>query len=98
MRTERESRHGKAAACPAINTVTRGGDPDRVASATPAIQSEQRDAYSLAEFATRHSISKSHLFDLMRSGLGPRVIKAGRRSLISAEAAADWRKQMEVAR
>jgi len=70
-----------------------------LANSGAAIQpTEQRDAYSLREFAARHGISISHLFDLIRDGQGPRIMKVGRRSLISVEAAADWRREREVCR
>ena len=32
----------------------------------------------------------------MKDGRGPRMMKLGRRTLISAEAAADWRRQIEL--
>ncbi|WP_212566890.1 hypothetical protein [Aromatoleum tolulyticum] len=34
-------------------------------------------------------------YKLMKSGHGPRIMKVGTRTLISVEAAADWRRQME---
>jgi predicted DNA-binding transcriptional regulator AlpA len=54
-----------------------------------------RAAYSIVEFARAHSMSRAHVYNLMRDGLGPRVMRAGRRTLVSAEAAADWRRRME---
>ena len=99
MRSERESRHAKAAACPAINTVTRGGDTDNLASAAPPIQPhDQRDAFSLREFADRHGISISHLFEMLKDGRGPITMRVGRRRLVSVEAAAAWRREMEAVR
>lgn len=52
-------------------------------------------AYTVPQFCAGHNISRAHLYDLIKEGLGPRIMKVGRRTLISAEAAADWRKQME---
>ena len=56
-----------------------------------------RVAYSIVEFARLHSVSRAHVYNLLRDGLGPRVMRAGRRTLISAEAAAEWRQRMEAA-
>lgn len=60
--------------------------PNNVAQAT----------FTIPQFCGAHNISRAHLYDLIKAGNGPRVMKVGRRTLISAEAAADWRKQMEV--
>jgi hypothetical protein len=56
-----------------------------------------RAAYSVVEFARAHSMSRAHLYNLLRDGLGPRVMRAGRRTLISTESAAEWRRRMEAA-
>ena len=54
-------------------------------------------AYSVAEFCNQHCISRAHFYALRRDGRGPRIMKAGNRTLISHEAAEDWRRRMEVA-
>ncbi len=56
-----------------------------------------RAALSVAEFCREHGISRGLFYSLLREGRGPRVIKAGRRTLISQEAAEDWRRRMEGA-
>jgi predicted DNA-binding transcriptional regulator AlpA len=53
------------------------------------------EATSIADFCTAHSISRAHLYNLMKRGQGPTVMKAGKRTLISNEAAAAWRRAME---
>jgi transposase-like protein len=53
--------------------------------------------YSVTEFCREHGISRGLFYRLVREGLGPRVAKAGRRTLITAEAAAEWRHRMEAA-
>ncbi len=53
-------------------------------------------AFSVAEFCREHAISRGLFYNLLREGRGPRVIKAGRRTLISREAAEDWRRRMEA--
>jgi hypothetical protein len=46
-------------------------------------------------FCREHGISRAHFYNLLRRGDGPAIMKVGRRTLISAEAAAEWRKRME---
>jgi hypothetical protein len=36
------------------------------------------------------------LYELLNRGLGPRLMKIGRPTLISSEAAAEWRARMEA--
>jgi hypothetical protein len=54
-------------------------------------------SFTIAQFCSEHgNISKSFFHKLVNEGKGPRLMKIGRRTLISAEAAADWRAQMEA--
>lgn len=53
-------------------------------------------AYTIAQFCDAHSISRTHLHNMCKAGKGPRMMKLGRRVLISSEAAAEWRRQMEA--
>ena len=53
-------------------------------------------AYSVPGFCKSHGISRSFLYLLWRERRGPRVMRVGGRTLISAEAAADWRRAMEA--
>jgi hypothetical protein len=50
---------------------------------------------SIPEFLDEHRISRSLLYRLIKEGRGPRITKIAGRTLISAEAAADWRALME---
>lgn len=54
-----------------------------------------RSAYTIAEFCAEHRVSRTHLYMMVKTGKGPRLMKLGRRVLISVEAAADWRRTME---
>jgi len=54
-------------------------------------------AFSVPEFCSAHRISRALFYIMLREGRGPRVLKARRRTLITAEAAADWRRRMESA-
>jgi hypothetical protein len=55
------------------------------------------DAASIAKFCERHGISQSFFHKLRSQGLGPAVMRVGSRTLISAESAAEWRRQREAA-
>lgn len=55
------------------------------------------DAYSVEQFCHRHNISRSTFYLLVRKAQGPRTFKIGARTLISREAAADWRRSREDA-
>ena len=50
---------------------------------------------SVPSFCADNGLSRSLFYRLLRDKRGPRVTKIGRRSLISAEAAAEWRARME---
>lgn len=70
--------------------------PNQPANA-PGISSAlpHRSAYSIDAFCKAHDISRAFFYELGEAGLGPRLMKLGRRVLISQEAAADWRREME---
>jgi len=50
---------------------------------------------SIQEFCEQHRISRSHLYALWSRGEGPVAMRLGRRRLITAAAAAEWRRRME---
>jgi predicted DNA-binding transcriptional regulator AlpA len=52
-------------------------------------------AYSVREFCCLHGIGRSTFYALLAAGLGPRTFKVGARTLISAEAAEEWRRTRE---
>lgn len=53
------------------------------------------DAYNIEQFCKAHGLSRSSFYVMHKAGDGPRVFKVGRRTLISREAATDWRREME---
>lgn len=55
-----------------------------------------QQAQSVVEFCSTHRISKAHFYNLCKAGIGPRLMKVGRRTLITEAAAADWRRMMEA--
>lgn len=55
----------------------------------------QKHSFSIKEFCELHAISRSFFYVLREKGEAPRLMKVGRRTLISAEAAAEWRRTME---
>lgn len=54
-----------------------------------------RSASTIKQFCEDHGISRGFYYTLEEAGLGPRVMRLGRRILISQEAAADWRRETE---
>lgn len=52
-------------------------------------------AQSVKEFCRSHRISRGTFYNLLKEKRGPRVMKVGARTLISTEAATEWRRQME---
>ena len=50
---------------------------------------------SVAEFCHQHGISRGTFYKLLNEGRGPKAVKIGRRTLISNEAAEEWRRRME---
>lgn len=59
-------------------------------------QMGEPEALTVDEFCAKHGgISKALFYKLVRAGSGPRIMKLGRRTLISRDAAAEWRKEME---
>jgi len=64
---------------------------DRIEARVP------RAAFTIKEFCEAHRLSEAMYFKLCKVGLGPRVMRAGRRVTISMEAAIDWRRARENA-
>ena len=60
-----------------------------------SVAPSSHSAATIAQFCTAHNISRTHFYELIKLGKGPRHMKVGRRTLISAEAAAEWRLRME---
>jgi predicted DNA-binding transcriptional regulator AlpA len=57
-----------------------------------------KPAFTVPEFCEAHGrMSRFLFYELVKGGKGPRLMKIGRRTLISQEAAADWRRAMEAA-
>ena len=52
--------------------------------------------YTVPEFCALHRISRSLLYRLLKNGRGPRVMKAGKRTLITREAAEEWTRSREA--
>jgi hypothetical protein len=52
--------------------------------------------HTIKDFCREHSISRSFFYKLRREKKAPRITIIGGRRYISSEAAAEWRKSMEV--
>lgn len=53
-------------------------------------------AQSVKDFCHANGISRSLFYKLQRQGSGPRIMKIGRRTLVSGESADAWRRKMEA--
>src|SRR5262249_3717608 len=68
------------------------------ARAPPASLGAEVCAYSIKQFCDLHGgMSQSYFHKLVSEGRGPRLMKIGARTMISREAAADWRRAQEAA-
>jgi len=61
----------------------------------PLVNAEQ-DAFTVSEFCERHRISRTIFYEILKAGTGPTIFKCGAKTLISREAAADWRRAREA--
>lgn len=57
---------------------------------------QTQQVFNIAEFCSAHKISRSAFYNLIGAGQGPRLMRVGKRVLITAEAAAEWREKMTV--
>jgi predicted DNA-binding transcriptional regulator AlpA len=55
------------------------------------------DAQSITEFCRRHGLCRATFYNLKKRDEAPAVMKVGSRVLVTAEAAAAWRRKMEAA-
>ena len=53
-------------------------------------------ALTVAQLCERNQISHVHFYELRKQGRAPRIMKLGRRTLITVQAEADWHKAMEA--
>jgi predicted DNA-binding transcriptional regulator AlpA len=52
--------------------------------------------FTLSEFCSTHRISRATFYNLLNRGAAPKVMRVGRKVMISREAAADWRRKLEA--
>jgi hypothetical protein len=57
----------------------------------------QRLALSILEFCDAHGISEAFYFKLRKQRKGPREMRLGKRTLVTFESAAEWRRERELA-
>jgi len=67
----------------------------RVRRALPPVY--ELGAYSVYGFCLAHGLSRRKLYYMLEAGEGPRIMKCGRRTLISVESAQRWRRARERA-
>jgi excisionase family DNA binding protein len=52
-------------------------------------------ALTIDDFCRAFGLGRSTVYRLIKAKAGPRTMKVGRRTLISVEAADEWRREME---
>lgn len=55
-----------------------------------------QQAYTVDEFCQAHRLCRATLYNILKRGDGPRIMKVGSRTFITIEAAAAWRAKMEA--
>ena len=70
--------------------------PSRQHNRGPPLDDDESDAMSIGMFCRRYGISESFFHKLMAQGQGPRVMRVGKRTLISREASRAWRRKWEA--
>lgn len=53
------------------------------------------EAYSVQQFCNAHGFSRALFYKILKDGRGPKVVKLGRRTIITKESAAEWRSRLE---
>ena len=62
---------------------------------SPATVAQALACYSIRQFCAAHGISEDMFFKIQRQGFAPKTMRVGARTLISIEAAAEWRHERE---
>jgi hypothetical protein len=70
--------------------------PARDGKRSSESQPERRDTYTVNQFCASHNISRTALYQFWQEGRGPRYMLNGVRRLITAEGAAEWRRDREA--
>lgn len=60
-----------------------------------ATKIDEPKAWTVDEFCREYRISRGTFYNLLKAGRGPKIMKVGSRTLISAEAGAAWCRRME---
>jgi len=71
------------------NLIGHNGGPD--------IENEMSGAMTISHFCTKYGISRSTLYEMWRSGTGPKYFKAGTAVRITDRAGTEWEFEREAA-
>lgn len=55
-----------------------------------------QSALSVKRFCEMFGISRSFFYKMLKEGKGPQIMKIGKRTLVSSEAAEEWQKKMTL--
>lgn len=54
------------------------------------------EAFTVQQFCEAHGFSRALFYKILKSGTGPKIVKIGKRTLITKEAAAEWRASLDA--
>jgi hypothetical protein len=63
----------------------------------PHISISEKTAFTIGEFCARVSISRPMFYKMKQQGKGPRLARAGAKTIITLEAERDWLRGLEAA-
>ena len=70
---------------------------DIIQAVREAVAIQLTGAVTVSQFCEKYRIGRTHFYQLLKDGNGPRLMKVGRRTLVSAKAESDWVEQSEQA-
>jgi predicted DNA-binding transcriptional regulator AlpA len=59
-------------------------------------ETEHSACFTLREFCNAHRISRATFYNLLNRGTAPKVMRVGRKVMVSREAATNWRRELEA--
>jgi hypothetical protein len=54
------------------------------------------NSYTVEEWCHKHRLCRATFYNLRKVGKGPRILKAGSRTLITSQADLDWQREREA--
>lgn len=78
-----------------VNTGQSDRVQHRLEEVPKGASNNYHEAFSVQQFCDAHGIGRNLFYRMLAEGTGPSIMKIGRRTLISRESAAAWRRKIE---